>query len=104
MINTVQYFRQTLKAKVRVTHYRAFQNSLDPLLTLKQIRNLKIQDKIAAKGGKTVIEMTTKDGQEFKAEAKCNPKDTFNRKLALQIALGRITKDMFGKPNFNKMN
>lgn len=65
--------------KVRVKHERI----LDDLQT------------VSPRGGRTVIELTTPDQQTFKGEAMCNAKvDNFNKKIANQICLGRIFKQI----------
>lgn len=85
--------------KVRVNHKRygkfgggeyAKEN---PLVDMRVIRANKLQNGISAKGGQTTIELT-KDGKNYTATAKCNPKDPFNRKIAIKICLGRIAKQV----------
>jgi hypothetical protein len=49
---------------------------------------------ISAKGGLTIIELTTPQRLNYRAEAACFIKDSFNRKLAVKICLGRIIRDM----------
>ena len=44
----------------------------------------------APHGGKTVIELTTKDGKDIVAVADCSKKDAFNRKSGVELALNRI--------------
>ena|ERR1041384_6240872 len=82
--------------KVRVTHRRKLgkDNCLDPLMDMKTIREANLQDKINAKGGCSTIEVTTPDGKDYMATAKCNPKDVFNRKLAIKKCLGRIVSQI----------
>ena len=40
-------------------------------------------------GGRTVVELRDPDGREFRGVARCNPREQFNRRLGLAIALGR---------------
>ena len=40
-------------------------------------------------GGKTVVEITTPEGEQLIGEAECSIKDQFNRKRGLQVAIGR---------------
>ena len=48
--------------------------------------------KVNPKGGYTSIEITTPTGENFKTEAVCSKKDSFNRRISLQICLGRLSK------------
>lgn len=41
------------------------------------------------KGGLTVVEITTPEGETLTGVAECSVKDQFNRKIGLNIALGR---------------
>lgn len=109
MRNLVQELRDS-GHQVRVTHYRRYidwsnkiylLNSLDPSF----IRKL---DFIAAdivelanhespglqyalpKGGLTVVEVITKDGNEYVGESICSDKEQFSRKLGTKIAASRI--------------
>jgi len=51
------------------------------------------EERLNAKGGSTVIEITPPGSDTlFRGEAKVNPKDNFNRKLGIKIALGRCLK------------
>lgn len=52
-------------------------------------RNTTPDGTISCKGGHTVVQITTKDGRELSGMAKCRDDERFDRKLGLQIALGR---------------
>lgn len=41
------------------------------------------------KGGNTIIEVTTPDGRNVIGTSKCSDKESWNRKMGNQIALGR---------------
>jgi len=41
------------------------------------------------KGGETVIQITTPDGQELEGRAKCSNKELYNKRVGVQVALGR---------------
>lgn len=62
--------------KVRVKHYR--------------LMNL---DGIKARGGKTLVEVTTPDGENLVGMARCSRNENFNKRLGVRIALGRAFKN-----------
>lgn len=62
--------------KVRVHHHRKVVTST-----------------VAARGGKTVVEVTTPDGVTFIGIARCSRKENFNKKMGVRIALGRALKN-----------
>lgn len=47
---------------------------------------------INARGGKTVVEVTTPDGHTFVGISRCSRKENFNKRLGVRIALGRAMK------------
>jgi hypothetical protein len=61
--------------KVRVLHCRVFDN-----------RTL---GKVYPKGGETVVQITTPDGQDLEGRAKCSKKDCYNKRLGVKVAIGR---------------
>jgi hypothetical protein len=69
---TVRELRQAGN-KVRVLHFR---NTLP-------------DGTVSCKGGKTKVEITTKDGRELYGQSKCREDERFHRKMGLLIALGR---------------
>ncbi len=81
------FFNQVLKTK-GVDILRKY------LIPIKGIRADNQQNLINPKGGSTTIDITTKNGQEYSATAFCNLKDSFNRKTAISICLGRIGEQM----------
>lgn len=91
--------------KVRVRHHRLtkkflketeLSNRVDELTTelqkvlieLKSVEEMP-DNEVASCGGSTVVEITTPNGVEITGEAVCSTKDSFNKKLGTQIALGR---------------
>lgn len=78
-MKTIAQLRQT-GYKVRVLHSRpvVYQQKLDGSIKV-----------FSPKGGKTVIEVTTPDGVTVMGESKCSDKDSWNRRMGNQIALGR---------------
>lgn len=48
----------------------------------------------APKGGVTVINVTTPEGNTVTGAAKCSEKETWNRKMGNQIALGRALSQL----------
>jgi len=87
--------------KVRVIHSRFYRLSKFPrraelknraLVPLSTFRKGGNPEEINAKGGRTFIQLTTKDGQEYVGQADCSLKDCFNRKLGIKIALGRLQR------------
>ena len=48
----------------------------------------------APKGGRTDVEIISPNGAAFHGNAVCSESDSFNRRLGLQIALGRAVKQM----------
>lgn len=44
---------------------------------------------VNARGGKTVVEVTTPDGITLVGVSRCSRKENFNKKLGVRIALGR---------------
>ena len=73
--------------KVRVTHYRILHGVEVPRHTLKQTKNLQF---VSVRGGKTVLDITTIDGQNYRTFADCSKKDNFCYRRGVQIALGRF--------------
>ena len=91
---TIQELRQK-KYKVRVTHKRLIRYVEKPLLVpLFEIREKLWQNLILPKGGETIIEATSTDNKEYVAVAECSLKDSYNNKIGLKIALGRLEKQM----------
>lgn len=47
---------------------------------------------INCKGGKTVVQIRTPDGEELEGTAVCSAKENYNKKLGTSIAIGRALK------------
>jgi len=62
--------------KVRVKHYRL----MNPC-------------GIKPRGGKTVVEITTPEGESLVGMARCSRNENFNKRLGVRIALGRAFKN-----------
>lgn len=80
--------------KCRIIHKRYYEGY--GLLSKREMEDVIFQkhckSRISPKGGCTLIEITTSTGENFKSEAVCSQKDSFNRRIGLQICLGRISK------------
>ena len=61
--------------KVRVLHFR---NDHDSIL-----------GEFHPKGGRTVVQITTPDGQNLEGRANCSKKERYNKRVGVQVALGR---------------
>ena len=102
-MNTIKEFRRA-GHKVKVFHRRLVKIlDLDnlkvniKLLPLFEIRTKKLQKHVLANGGETEIFVTTKDGEDYRAATVCSKSDSWNRKTANRIVLGRIVKMMENK-------
>lgn len=73
-METVESLRK-LGWKVRVRHFRREASS-----------------EINPRGGKTIVEITLPDGRTICGSARCSRKENFNKRLGVQIALGRAMK------------
>jgi hypothetical protein len=97
-MNTVQSLRKQ-GYKLKISHFRYIEGADDgngfpstELVPMYEIRNLKCQSKILPRGGRTEVELTTPSGENYKSVTYCNSVDSFNRKIGIQIAIGRILK------------
>lgn len=99
MKNEIHALRQQ-GYKVQIQHKRRFK-MLDGYLTRgeyesspfkSEMFNSHYKDVVNAKGGMTVVKLTTPDNTELVGTAKCSDKDNYNRKLGLRMALGRAMK------------
>lgn len=93
-MNTIQEFRKA-GYKIRCCYSRLLINHGRTLYPMHEIREKGLQSKIAAKGGKMILDLTTPDKKDFSATATCSKHDHFNRKIAVAIAIGRLQKSMF---------
>lgn len=59
--------------KVRVLHHR---NTLE-------------DGTVLCKGGRTVVEITTKDGRDLSGSSRCREDERYVKKMGVQIAVGR---------------
>jgi hypothetical protein len=62
--------------KVRVLHFRKWDD--------------RVLAELYPKGGSTVVQITTPEGENFQATALCSNEDRYNKKIGVKIALGRI--------------
>lgn len=98
-MNTVASLRQS-GCKVRVSHFRLVKanNTTDlmatNLMSMREIKENNLQNFILPKGGLTKVEITDLNNKNYEVTAKCNPIDSYNRKIAVKICLGRIEKQM----------
>lgn len=84
MINTIAQLRRG-GYKVRVLHSR-------PKMFIQKIDG--VMTEYNPKGGKTTIEITTPDGKNSIGVSECSEKDSWNRRLGNQIALGRAIEKL----------
>lgn len=77
---TVEQLRKS-GYKVRVIHTRRGK-------TMPRLDGGMVQT-VSERGGKTVVQVRTPDGEELEGVAVCSVKDNFNRRLGVRIALGR---------------
>lgn len=84
---TVEQLRKN-NYRVRVLHERYSQSSPEVLVPRKEIA----KGEALGKGGRTTVEITTPEGKELTGVAKCHLNDSFNRRRALAIAVGRALK------------
>jgi hypothetical protein len=75
MMSDVERLRKS-GFKVRVKHYRL----MNPC-------------GIKPRGGKTVVEITTPEGESLVGMARCSRNENFNKRLGVRIALGRAFKN-----------
>lgn len=79
MMNTIAQLRRS-GYKVRVLHSR-------PKLSIQKI--VGVMTEYNPKGGNTIIEVTSPDGRNAIGASQCSEKESWNRKMGNQIALGR---------------
>lgn len=89
-MNTIKTLRQA-GYKIRINHYRYLENQTD-LVPMYEIRKNGWQQFITPKGGKTIMQVTTATGYDYQVVAGCKQCDSFNRKVAVLICLGRLGK------------
>lgn len=78
--------------KVRVRHVRKFKGPNGVGAASKREiaeSGLVLADCLVHNGGSTSVEITSPSNQTVSATAECSEKDAFNRKIGLNIALGR---------------
>jgi hypothetical protein len=80
-METVKSLRQS-GYKVKVLHFRITDYSMDRFGLFDP------------KGGSTVIEITSPEGIQVRAEAKCSSKDNYCRRTGVAICLGRALKEL----------
>lgn len=51
-------------------------------------------DGINARGGKTVVEVTTPDGTTLVGMSRCSRKENFDKRMGVRIALGRAMSSL----------
>jgi len=92
MNTTIKSLRQAGN-KVRCVHSR-YKLGDNQLFSMYDLRKAGCSIALNSRGGFTQIDVTTKDGKDFSASAKCSLRDSFNRRTAVSIALGRLEKQM----------
>lgn len=76
--------------KVKIHHYRHVKQDDGSILENVPLMDIQNKNKVTSKGGKTELFVTTKEGKNYKSVTFCNPRDSFNYKLAVRIGLGRL--------------
>jgi hypothetical protein len=61
--------------KVRILHHRKSDN--------------RVLGAVKARGGMTVVQITTPDGVDLEGQSKCSDKDLYDKKLGVKVAIGR---------------
>lgn len=93
-METIKSLRQK-GYKIRINHSRIvkYEDGVEELVSLYDIRKNKWQNLIQPLGGMTKINLITPDGRNnFEIETKCSLKDHFARKIGNAIAIGRLMK------------
>ena len=105
---TVEIFRKA-SYKVFVRHNRVVLNKEERnplylrflkkhmnghLMPLTQIRKMGLQKNIFARGGKTEVEITDKEGKLFKAEMHCSLSDAYRKNYGIERCLWKIYGEM----------
>lgn len=90
-MNTVSQLRKE-GAKVRVAHKRYSYN-------YKTMEDLYFSNELGGpdrhpKGGETIVQISLPDGRYLEGVAKCSLSDSYNRKVGVNIALGRALKNL----------
>ena len=86
---TIKELRQS-GYKCRIHHHRHVKQDDNSIIENVPLMDIQNMNKVLAKGGKTELFVTTPDGKNYKSIAVCNSRDSFNYKLAVRIALGRL--------------
>lgn len=88
--------------KVRIKHKREYENWFTQMTRGEYEREVQelnqdthdkayvYSERVLSKGGTTIVELTTPQGEEIVGVAKCSKKENYNRKKGCQIAFGRI--------------
>ena len=86
------------ETRIWIKHYRYVlnldksYNDILKLLPAKKIKELELQPHL--RGGKTEAIVILPDGNKVKGEAICSMKDSFNRKIGRDVAVGRALKKL----------
>lgn len=79
-MNNVEELRKS-GYKVRVKHFRREK-------TMQKMDGGVVQTP-SERGGHTIVQVRTPDGEELEGVAVCSTKDNFNKRIGVRIALGR---------------
>lgn len=91
---TVKSLRQQ-GYKVRVLHHRDYAY-VHPPEKFDRVKRL------MQKGGKTEVQILSPDGKSSEGIALCSPKDNYNKKLGVKIALNRAINNLNEKNTISK--
>lgn len=92
-MKTVEELRKS-GYKVRVTHYRYVNSTPRLLLPNFAIKLNNAQDLLNARGGRTVVEVTTPNRVTYTGVADCSEKEIFNNKEGVRVALERAYSEL----------
>jgi len=85
---SVANFRQQ-GFKVRVSHKRNTKVNF-----FYDKKKFFVEEVLDEKGGETVVKLLSQNGQEVYGQAFCSPKDFYNKKVGVSIALGRAVAQL----------
>jgi hypothetical protein len=82
--------------KVRAYHERRTMNSHEVLDETEDrlILNAKPSKLILPRGGKTIVELTFKNGVHVQAEQKCHPSDNYCKRVGINLCFNKLAADI----------
>lgn len=95
MVTNAEVIEELRKSgyKVRIHHRRKYEAKIKVIdIDVKGRQSYEVTERILPRGGETVVELTTPDGEVLVGDSVCCEKDFFNKKMGVKIALGRALK------------